>query len=159
MKNHKFIVDVFHKYHVKNPKSVLLLVGEGSLFNEVKHQVIDLGLTDSVIFAGLRTDVEKIYAAIDLFLLPSLFEGLPFVLVEAQCSGVNCLVSDSITREAFITDLVTSLKLKDDIEVWVDALDKLSAIKKDRSLYAELIRKKKYDIRYTATRLTEIYTE
>ena len=108
---------------------------------------------------GLRSDIERIYSAMDLFFLPSLFEGLPFVLIEAQCSGVNCLVSDTVTKEAFITDLVTSMKLEDDIKEWVSAIDHLSTVQKDRSQYAEVIYQKYYDIGYTAARLTEIYTK
>ena len=141
-----------------NPISILLLVGEGSLFEEIKQKVEDLGLKDSVIFAGLRSDVEKVYSAMDIFFLPSLFEGLPFVLIEAQCTGVNCLVSDTVTKEAYITDLVMSLSLEENVETWADALNELSIKKRNRFLYAELIREKHYDIEYTASRLTEIYT-
>lgn len=158
-KNHTFIIDVFKNIHDIKPSAVLLLVGEGSLFEEMKEKVMLLGLTEFVYFLGLRSDVERIYSAMDLFFLPSLFEGLPFVLVEAQCSGVNCLVSDAVTKEAFITDLVTSMKLEDDIKEWVSAVDHLSTIQKDRSQYAEVIRQKHYDIGYTAAKLTEIYTK
>ena len=158
-KNHTFIIDVFKNIHDVKPSAVLLLVGEGSLFEEMKEKVMLLGLTEFVYFLGLRSDVERIYSAMDLFFLPSLFEGLPFVLVEAQCSGVNCLVSDAVTKEAFITDLVTSMKLEDDIKEWVSAVDHLSTIQKDRSQYAEVIRQKHYDIGYTAAKLTEIYTK
>ena len=112
----------------------MLLVGEGSLFEEMKEKVKLLSLTEFVYFFGLRSDIERIYSAMDLFFLPSLFEGLPFVLIEAQCSGVNCLVSDT-------------------------AIDHLSTVHKDRSQYAEVIHQKYYDIRYTAARLTEIYTK
>ena len=92
------------------------------------------------------------------FILPSLFEGLPFVLIEAQSTGVNCLVSDTVTKEAYITDLVMPLSLEENVETWVDAINELSTKKKNRIQYAELIRKKHYDIEYTASRLTEIYT-
>lgn len=158
-KNHTFIIDVFKNVHDIKPSSVLLLVGEGSLFEEMKEKVKLLSLTEFVYFFGLRSDIERIYSAMDLFFLPSLFEGLPFVLIEAQCSGVNCLVSDTVTKEAFITDLVTSMKLEDDIKKWVSAIDHLSTVHKDRSQYAEVIHQKYYDIRYTAARLTEIYTK
>ena len=158
-KNHTFIIDVFKNVHDIKPSSVLLLVGEGSLFEEIKEKVKLLSLTEFVYFLGLRSDIERIYSAMDLFFLPSLFEGLPFVLIEAQCSGVNCLVSDTVTKEAFITDLVTSMKLEDDIKEWVSAIDHLSTVHKDRSQYAEVIHQKYYDIRYTAARLTEIYTK
>lgn len=157
-KNHKFIVDVFKEYHKTNPKSVLFLIGDGSLKEEIKENVDRYGLKESVYFLGLRSDIEKIYSALDLFFLPSLFEGLPFVLIEAQCSGVNCLVSNNVTSEAFITDLITNLSLEDDINNWVSAIDTMSLEKRNRASYSDVIRRKHYDIEYTAARLTEIYT-
>ena len=159
VKNHSFIVDVFKKFHEENPSSALFFVGEGSLLDEIKQKVESLGLKDVVYFSGPRYDVDKIYSAFDLFLLPSLFEGLPFVLIEAQCSGVDCLVSSNVTNEAFITDLVTSLKLDDNIDTWVSTMQILSKSKKDRSLFSKIIEDKHYNIEYTASRLTEIYTE
>lgn len=157
-KNHTFIIDVFKKIHDVKPSTALLLVGEGSLLEEIKKKVTLLGLTEYVHFLGLRSDMERIYSAMDMFFLPSLFEGLPFVLIEAQCSGVNCLVSNTVTKEAFITDLVTSMKLEDNIKKWVSSVEYLSNIQKDRSQYAEIIRQKCYDIGDTAAKLTEIYT-
>lgn len=159
-KNHKFIIDVFRKYHERNPKSVLLLVGDGSLIEQIRERVDAYGLSNSVVFAGLRSDIEKIYSAFDLFFLPSLFEGLPFVLIEAQCSGVQCLVSDAVTKEAYITDLIKALNLSASEDTWVKAICAIANNRRySRNKYAEIIQEKHYDVRDTAARLTEIYTQ
>lgn len=159
-KNHRFLIDLFFKYHSQNYKSILLLVGDGSLKTEIELKVKELGIQDSVYFLGVRSDVEKLYSSFDLFLMPSIFEGLPFVLIEAQCSGVKCLVSENVTTEALITDLVITKKLNDSIESWCEEISKSSQVinTKKRLLYSQVVKEKYYDIQYTAERLTFIYT-
>ena len=96
-KNHTFLVDVFNEYHRKKPDSKLLLVGSGPLENEIKKKVERLDLEDSVLFLGQRDDINKLYSVMDVFCLPSLYEGLPVVGVEAQAAGLPCVFSDKIT--------------------------------------------------------------
>lgn len=101
-KNHFFLIDIFEEIHRKHPDSALLLVGEGSLLSAVQEYVHQKKLGNSVFFLGLRNDVKELLQAMDVFLLPSLFEGLPVVGVEAQATGLPCLFSDCITDEVLL---------------------------------------------------------
>lgn len=103
-KNHDFLIDVFNEYHAKNPDSKLLLIGTGPLEEKIKAKVEKLDLSDSVLFLGQREDTNKLYSAMDFFCLPSLYEGLGMVLIEAQMNGLPCLASDKVPKEAKITE-------------------------------------------------------
>ena len=120
-KNHEFLIRVFAKVHEKHPETVLFLAGGGQNLLTIKKLVKDFGIEDAVCFLGWRDDVEKIYQVMDLYCLPSLFEGLPIVLVEAQASGLKCLVSSTITREAKITDDVYYIDLIE--KEWIGAIE------------------------------------
>lgn len=98
-KNHTFLIDIFNQFHKKEKNSILLLAGQGPLQEEIKNKVRELGLDDSVRFLGQRNDANELYQAFDVFLLPSLYEGLPVVGVEAQASGLLCFFSDDMTKE------------------------------------------------------------
>ncbi len=124
-KNHEFIVDIFNEYHKRNKNSLLLLVGQGPLMDQIKEQVLNLGLKDSVKFLGQRNDANEIYQAMDLFLFPSLYEGLGMVVVEAQCSGLPCVASTEVPEIAKVTDNMKFLSLGDKVEVWIDTIFKL----------------------------------
>lgn len=124
-KNHSFLIDIFYEYQKKNEDSKLLLVGIGALENTIKEKVYRLGLGDKVIFAGLRKDVPRILSAIDAFVFPSFYEGMPNTVIEAQATGLPCLISDTITKEANITGLVTYLPLTLSPDTWVDEIDKM----------------------------------
>lgn len=125
-KNHPFLIDIFNEIHKKDPDTVLLLVGGGelddSLKNQMKQKVCDLGLSDSVQFLGVREDVPDIMQAFDLFLLPSLFEGLPVTMVEAQSSGLPCVISDKVPIQCDITGNVKVVALEDSPEKWADVV-------------------------------------
>ncbi len=120
-KNHKFLLSVFSEI-VKKCKDVrLLLVGDGILKNELTEEVKKLGLQEYVIFAGQVSNVNEYYSAFDLFVMPSLFEGLGMVIIEAECSGLPCLLSENIPSSVKINDNVRFLSL-DKPDVWVDAI-------------------------------------
>lgn len=121
-KNHEFLIRVFAQIHKKYSDTVLLLVGGGQKLSAIKKMVKEYGIERDVRFLGWRDDVENIYQAIDLFCLPSLFEGLPIVLVEAQSTGLPCIVSSTITTEAKVTDNVKYVDLV--VEKWVDSIEK-----------------------------------
>ena len=91
-KNHTFLIDIFYEVQKERPNSILLLVGDGPLYNMIYQKVERLGILDKVIFAGVYNDVSKFYNAMDMFVFPSLYEGLGMVLVEAQINGLPCLV-------------------------------------------------------------------
>lgn len=118
-KNHGFLLDVFSRVLKKNSNSVLLLVGNGELQDKVKAKAEALGISDSIIFAGVRSDVPSVLSAMDVFVFPSLFEGMPNTVIEAQATGLSCVISDKITKEADITGLVKYLPI-DNPSVWAD---------------------------------------
>ena len=102
-KNHTFLIDIFNEVYKEKPNSMLLLIGEGPLKEEIQNKVNNLQLTDSVKFLGQRADVNELYQAMDVFVLPSLYEGLPVVGLEAQTSGLLCAFSTKVTKEAMIS--------------------------------------------------------
>lgn len=114
-KNHAFLIDVFDEYHKLNANSLLMLVGVGSLQEQIRKIVLDRGLEDCVLFAGLRDDVFKLLSAMDFMVLPSLYEGMPNVIIEAQASNLPCLLSDTITNEVRMSSLVSFASLKNDL--------------------------------------------
>ena len=110
-KNHEFLIDVFAELHKQRANAKLLLLGEGPLQEPIKQKVESLGLTNTVIFAGLQKDVAPFYSAMDVFAFPSLWEGLPLTLVEAQYAGLPCIVSEKVTKETIITNEVHAVSL------------------------------------------------
>ncbi|WP_235427118.1 glycosyltransferase [Cohnella kolymensis] len=119
-KNHDFVIDIFQEVHEKQPESMLVLVGDGPLRASVEKKAARLGLSEHVKFLGVRADIPRLMQGMDLFLFPSLFEGLPVVLVEAQAAGLKCVVSDAITRETDVTGRVDFISLKEPPSVWAD---------------------------------------
>lgn len=117
-KNHEFLINVFKKVHQKVKDSVLLLIGEGPDEDIIKQKVKELKLNDNVIFLGRRNDVPKLFQAMDCFVLPSRFEGLPIVGIEAQAVGLPCVFSTAITAEASVSDEVVFTSL-DDMSHWI----------------------------------------
>lgn len=121
-KNHTFLIDIFNEIHKKNKDSLLMLVGQGPLMNEIQAKVNNLGLKDSVIFLGQRSDVNELYQAMDVFILPSLYEGLPVVGVEAQASGNLCYLSTDMTKETKVLDSTKFMSLSNSAEEWANAI-------------------------------------
>ena len=117
-KNHNFLIDIFNQFHKKEKNSILLLAGQGPLQEEIKNKVRELGLDDSVKFLGQRNDANELYQAFDVFLLPSLYEGLPVVGVEAQASGLLCFFSDDMTKETKVLDSTVFMSLFNTAEEW-----------------------------------------
>ena len=128
-KNHRFLIDIFNEFHKQNNDSLLLLVGQGPLMEEIKEKVNSLGLKDCVKFLGQRNDVSELYNLMDLFLFPSLYEGLGIVTIEAQCTKVPCIVSDKIPSVVEISNNIKFLKLNNDIEDWTNEINKSLKIK------------------------------
>lgn len=158
-KNHDFLIDIYYEFLKKHPDSMLLLLGDGSLKKKIIGKAEQLGIQDKVCLAGVRSDVSKFYSAMDMLLMPSLFEGLPFVAIEAQCSGLKCILSTNVTSEATITDLCISEPLTSDTKRWCVLIEQQRKRVIDREDYSRIVAEKKYDINYTAKRLSEIYTK
>ncbi|MDY6900000.1 MAG: glycosyltransferase [Cyanobacteriota bacterium] len=123
-KNHQFVIDIADEIAKREPKMRLLLVGEGELLPDIKHKVMQMGLIDKVIFAGIRSDVYRIMmGAMDGFLFPSLYEGLGLVLVEAQAAGLPCILSDVIPEEAdIIKPLMQRMSLLQPASAWAETI-------------------------------------
>lgn len=125
-KNHTFLVDIFNEVHKERPNSMLLLAGQGPLFDEIKEKVNSLGLNDYVKFLGQRSDANELYQAFDVFCLPSLYEGLPVVGVEAQTAGLLCVLSDDMTKETKVLESTTFMSLSQSAKEWADTIIKKS---------------------------------
>lgn len=124
-KNMSYLIDIFERYHQKNPKSRLMIVGNGSQQIELKKYVKNKKLSKFVIFTGEVDNTTDYLSALDVFLMPSLYEGLPVTLVEAQAAGLKCIVADNITREVNVTDNIEYLPIKESsIDLWVDDIVK-----------------------------------
>ena len=120
-KNITYLIDVFEKYHRANPKSCLMIVGTGSKKDSLHHYVEDKSLQSSVIFTGEVDNTRDYLSAFDIFLMPSLYEGLPVTLVEAQAAGLKCIVADNITHEVNVTKNIKYLPIeKESINLWVE---------------------------------------
>lgn len=156
-KNHSFLIDIFEQYYKTNPNAVLLLVGIGELQEEIKDTVKQKKLEDAVIFLGKRSDVDELYSAMDVFLLPSLYEGLPVVGVEAQVSGLPCIFSNEITSEVAITDNVYFLPIDGSVSDWCSQITNFENLdlKRDKLKLKDC----SFDIKVQANNLVEYYDE
>ena len=137
-KNHRFLIDIFNEVHKENENSILLLAGQGPLMDEMKNKVIKLGLEDNVKFLGQRNDINELYQAFDVFCLPSLYEGLPVVGIEAQATGLLCVFSDDMTKETKILDSTIFLSLDKNERDWANAILKKVLENKRNSKYDEI---------------------
>lgn len=154
-KNHKFIIDVFYEGQKIKEDSVLMLVGDGDLRHEIEQKVQDLGLSDKVIFTGVRSDVNDLMQGMDVFLFPSLYEGLPVTMVEAQASGLKCIISDKVPFECKMTENVVVVKLEESPQKWAKEVIKYE--KYERKNTKEEIVKANFDIKANAKYLQEFY--
>ena len=117
-KNHRYLLEVFQEILKVRSDAVLLMVGTGALENQIRSWVCELGLENNVIFAGQRLDIPKLLSSMDVFVFPSLYEGMPNTVIEAQATGLPCVIADTITREANITGLVQYLPLHLSVSDW-----------------------------------------
>lgn len=162
-KNHQFLLQIFAEISRKQPTAKLVLLGYGPLREATERQVENLGLTDNVIFAGSVDRPEYYLQAIDLIIMPSLFEGLPLTMVEEQAAGLPILASTAITPDADMTGLVTYKSLEDSAESWAKTAismlnDYNSSDREERSTKAiAQIRDNGYDIKESARQLIEYY--
>lgn len=143
-KNHKFLINIYEKYYKINKNSRLILCGEGEDKASIKEYVKQKNIENNVLFLGNRNDMEQVYQCMNMIVFPSLFEGLPFVLIEAQASGIPCLISDNISREVAITNLIHFKSLSDDPELWANCVKNLIVYEKKSTL--DEIVKAGYDI-------------
>lgn len=150
-KNHTFLIQIL----AQTPAAKLLLVGDGELCASVEEQARELGVLDRVIFTGVRPDVERMLQVMDVFVFPSVYEGLPLTIVEAQSAGLPCLISDGVPIECKKSDLVTQIPLDAGTLHWAKAA--LTAAKSPRISPLDQIRASGFDIVENAAWLTEFY--
>ena len=143
-KNHDFLIDIFCEIKKKHENAVLLLVGDGELKNAIRKKVVLNNLKDSVVFMGVRSDIPNILSAMDVLVLPSFYEGMPNSVIEAQATGLPCLVSDSITKEVNVTNCVDFFSLEKSAKEWANKVDQLKII--NRKGIGEIMKEKGYSI-------------
>jgi len=155
-KNHTFLIDIFNEIHKEEKNSVLLLAGQGPLMDEIKEKVNNLGLKDSVKFLGQRSDANELYQAFDVFLLPSLYEGLPVVGVEAQAAGLLCVLSNDMTKETKVLDSTVFMSLNNTAEEWKKEI--LKSYKNfERKNTAQEMSNNYFNIKIESKKIEELY--
>ena len=178
MKNHKYMLQILEQCikmeKEKNlPETVLMFLGDGEMKEEIMEQAVAMGISSRVLFMGNKRDVYRYYQAMDYFLLPSLYEGLPGTAIEAQASGLPGIMSDTVTREAVVTDLLQMRSIKEDAVFWAEEIMKtcqtLTGISGEagnilegtqaehRSDYAQVVKQASFDVKEQAKRMQEFY--
>ncbi len=153
-KNHSFLLEVFAKIRTQRKDAVLMLVGTGDLETQLRQRIRELGLEDAVIFTGQRFDIPQLLSAMDVFVFPSFHEGMPNTVIEAQATGLPCVIADTITREADITGLVRYLSLEQSPEYWAQTA--LSVLTEERADTAPDFLEHGYDIAGVAKELLRL---
>ncbi len=156
-KNHAFLIDIFKKIKQINPSSKLLLIGDGPYLDKIKQKVEKLKLTKEVLFIGAVKNTELYYQAMDNFVLPSIYEGLPVVGIEAQAMGLNVFFSKNITGEVQVNKNVYFLSLKQSADTWASQI--VNCLPSNRIQNHENMLKSKYDIKVEGNKLLKIYKE
>jgi glycosyltransferase involved in cell wall biosynthesis len=155
-KNHEFLIEIFKKVHEKKDNAVLILVGDGKLRYSIEKKVANMGLSDSIVFTGVRSDISELLQAMDAFVFPSLFEGLGIVVIEAQASGLPCIVSDVLPQEVYVTNLIQTISLKESESSWAEKVLAYDKGYERRNTY-EQMKSSGYDIRATAKWVQDLY--
>ena len=153
-KNHEFLLEVFSYIHKRMGESQLVIVGDGDLRKLIENKISELKLQDSVVLVGMKPNVNELLQAMDCFLFPSKWEGLPVTVVEAQAAGLPCFVSDTVTQDVCLSELVTYLSIDQGVEVWGDKILHSDLTRKNVS--ADIIQSG-FDIAASCTWLTDFY--
>lgn len=154
-KNHLFIIDIFEQVYKKNKTAVLVLVGDGEDRDKIEEKVRQHDLAEAVRFLGVRSDIQDLLQVMDVFLFPSLFEGLSVASIEAQAAGLPVLISDKVPIECQKTDLVQVVSLNESPSVWAErTLEAAKTIRRDTS---EEIKEAGFDIKENAKFLQDFY--
>lgn len=157
-KNHDFLIDIFAEVVKERSNARLMLVGNGKLIDKTRQKIESLGLTDKVIFAGIRKDIADLMCAMDIFVFPSLFEGFGIAVLEAESSDLPCVISDIIPDSVVVTDKVKRLSLEKSASDWAKEILATDINKARENRYA-LIVKKGFDIKTNVDKLEKTYIE
>lgn len=153
-KNHRFLLEIFNEILKRDPNSLLLLVGEGEYRSRIEAWIQALGLEESVIMTGARDDIPQLFGAMDVFLFPSLWEGLPVTVIEAQAAGLPCLISEKITSEVVVSPAVHCLPIDQGTACWAESALRLKGKRFD---VIEDIRTAGFDVNDSAKELLDFY--
>ncbi|MBQ4157048.1 MAG: glycosyltransferase family 1 protein [Clostridia bacterium] len=156
-KNQKFAIEIFEKYHEKHSESILLLIGDGELRKELEEMVVEKNIEESVMFLGHRGDMAELYQAMDVFLMPSLFEGLGIVAVEAQAAGTPTVCTDTLPEEIDITPLLKRVPLDSPVNDWVEAIEKAAENPYAHGNMKKYLVEADYDIKLLAQKMQDYY--
>ncbi len=154
-KNHEFLIDIFDGYQKKHKDSILLLIGDGSLRTSIEKKIREKHLQNKVFLLLKRSDVNEIYNAMDLFLFPSLYEGLPVVLIEAQTNGLPIVASDTIDKDSDYTNTISFLSLNDSKDIWITEIEDRIGKRVNNK---KIMENSKYNIKNTVKQIEEIYS-
>lgn len=157
MKNHTYLVDIFAELCRHRTDMALVLIGKGEEEENIHNKLKALGLEDKVLFLGNKFNVERYYQAFDYFVFPSTFEGLPGSVAEAQAAGLHCLISDKITREVALTELVSYRSIEEEPKLWAEEILKNAENARVRKDMREAIASKGFDVNTQAVRMEEFY--
>lgn len=157
VKNHSFIIDIFAKFQKSHKESMLVLIGDGELRPTIEKKIKELKIEEKVILTGVRHDIDRYLQAFDLFIFPSMYEGLPVSLIEAQGSGLPCFISDHIAEEVDLgLGLIHYCPLHEPRK-WLEKITKITGRKNKREIPPEAILKKGYDIQTIANFISDYY--
>ena len=153
-KNHIYLLEIFHEVYKNNKNIKLILCGDGILKEKIVQKAKDLNIYEDIIFVGNTKDVYKYYSAMDICIFPSLYEGLPLSLVEAQCSGLKCIISDTISDDIMLTDNIFKKSININANEWIGSLE---INKKNREIYFNKIKELNYDYSSIVLKMEKIY--
>ena len=156
-KNQEFLIEIFKEVCKKTDNAVLLIAGNGEDYDFVKNKVENSGQADKIYLLGARNDVKDLLNAMDVFALPSRYEGLPVTLVEAQANGLNCVVSDTVTKEVNVCNAITYVGIEGTEKVWADKL--IATHRLNGDFVAKGIKESGYDIDTESIKLIELYSK
>ena len=155
VKNQKFLVSLMPGILERRPEAVLLLLGDGEQKEENREYCKELGIADQVIMAGNVSNVADYLCAMDVFVFPSLYEGMPLSVIEVQCNGLPCIISDAVPEDVFLTDLITPIGLNEPKQLWIDEICQTS--RKNEESYGDKMMQSGFDKRVMLKRIYSIY--
>lgn len=160
-KNHEFIIKVFYEFNKKHNNSILYLIGDGKNKDKIENIAVELGIIEQIKFVGIVENIQDYLQLMDVMIFPSRFEGLPNVVLEWQAMGLPCIISDKITKECIVSNLVESVSINIDPKVWADKIEQILSNFTDRISQSNEgikgLRRNGFDVSDTAIQLDEIY--
>jgi glycosyltransferase involved in cell wall biosynthesis len=156
-KNHSYLLEIFQEVLKIKPQSKLICCGSGTLMPQVKEKAKELGIDDRILFPGVIKNCNEYMMAMDVLIFPSLFEGFPVTVIEAEATGLPVVVSDVITKEVDITDIVYRLSLTDSPQLWAKEVCRINP--SDRKQYNNIVVESKYNMRTSAKMIMSLYED